>query len=112
MGSDRLYHLDLKAHQAYLKASKDEFPDVVHLQFKPNTVTKLTGAQISHLLQEFGDFQLHKDTQDSCFVDLFMLESSVLLEQQRGVGGGESAGGSPHTNCGSGMPEAFIKAVM
>ena len=33
MGSDRLYHLDMKAHQAYLKTARDEFPDVVHLQF-------------------------------------------------------------------------------
>lgn len=50
MGSDRLYHLDMKAHQAYLKTAKDEFPDVVHLQFLPDTVTKLTGEQIASLL--------------------------------------------------------------
>lgn len=89
--SDRLYFLEPDAYKNYLEQAVNEFPDTVHLIFKPGQIEDLSAEGIAHLLREFGDFQVVKDTPRSCYFELFLLEKSKVPDKS---------------------PLGFIKAVM
>lgn len=78
--SDRVYHFEAEAHQAYLKKIEQdpEFPNTVHFIFKDEFVKNLSAETISSLFSDFGDFQVCKDSLNSCYFDVLYFDAQKV----------------------------------
>lgn len=58
MGSDRVYHLDPIAHEAYLENvnAESEFPSTVFVQFEEGAIDNLSAETVATMFAHFGDF--------------------------------------------------------
>jgi len=79
-GTGRFYHLEPEQHIALVQKTieEQEFPTTVYLRFREGVITNLEALEISKLFESYGDFFLHKDTQNSVFMEFFFLDPKVI----------------------------------
>jgi len=81
--SDRVYNFDAQAHDNYLKRleSEPEFPNTVHLVFKDDFVKDLSAETIGHLFGDYGDFQICKDSYNSCYFEAIYFNTQKVPDR-------------------------------
>lgn len=82
-GSQRYYNLVPEQHAEFVKQQEEnqEFPTTVHLTFEPGFIQALTAETVASMFNEYGDYYLFKDTQDSVFMEFFYLDKSKVRDQ-------------------------------
>ena len=81
-GSQRVYHFQAKQHAKYLKDAQSEFADAIHVTFEKEFAKDLSAETIAAMFREYGDFDIQKDTVDSCFIDFAFIDSKQIPDRK------------------------------
>lgn len=84
-GSERYYHFNPIQHSNWVTQQKHgspTFPTTVHISFEEGFLEGLSGEKISELFNDYGDFYLQKDGDNSCYIEFFMLDKVRIPDQK------------------------------
>lgn len=81
-GSGRFYHLNPEMHvkEVVEDVERKEFSTSIFVRFQDGFIEKLEAGEVSKMFEQYGDFYLFKDTQNSVFVEFFFLDPKSVSD--------------------------------
>lgn len=83
-GSGRYYHLNPELHvkEVVNESERSEFPTSIYVKFQEGEIDKMEAGEVSKKFEQYGDFYLFKDTQNSIYLEFFYFDQKVVPDRQ------------------------------
>jgi hypothetical protein len=83
-GSGRYYHLNPDFHSKEVMDDHErrEFPTSIYVKFKDGVIEKSEAGEVSKRFEQYGDFYLFKDTQNSVFLEFFYFDPKFVHDRK------------------------------
>ena len=65
-----------------MQEAANEFADTLHVTFDMDFAKEISAETIASMFREYGDFQVQKDTINSCYIDFAFIDGQHVPDRK------------------------------